>query len=108
MVRYYQSSQKMPLGGVVLMLLGGLLAAAGLALAYVYLIWYIPLVYFNICFTIILGGALGGVVHRLARAGHLRSMEGGSPAGAAGGAGHRIYAVGHVPDVGGGHDWRRH
>lgn len=73
---YYQPSNKMPLGGVLTTLLGGLLAAVPLALAYVYLTWYVPLVYFNVCFTAILGGAVGAVVHRLARRGHLRSRGG--------------------------------
>lgn len=76
MARYYQSSNKLPLGGALLTLLGGLLAGAGLALIYVYATWYIPFIYLNFCFTAILGGAVGWVVYRLARGGHLRSAGG--------------------------------
>lgn len=76
MSRYYQSSNKMPLGGVLTTLLGGLLAAAGLAVVYAFVTWYSPFVYLNFCFTVILGGGVGWVAFRLARRRHLRSTGG--------------------------------
>ncbi|MGY3088722.1 hypothetical protein ACVWYF_001762 [Hymenobacter sp. UYAg731] len=73
---YYQPSNKMPLGGVLLFLLGGAVAAAVLAFVYIYAIWYIPFVYINFFLCLGFGLVLGGVLMLLARAGKLRSPKG--------------------------------
>ena len=73
---YYQPSNKMPLGGVLLFLLGGVLAAAVLAFVYIYAIWYIPFVYINFFICLGFGLVLGGILLLLARAGKLRSPKG--------------------------------
>jgi hypothetical protein len=73
---YYQPSNKMPLGGVLLFLLGGVLAAAVLAFVYIYAIWYIPFVYINFFICLGFGLVLGGILMLLARAGKLRSPKG--------------------------------
>ena len=70
---YFQPSNKMPLGGIMLFLLGGLAAAAGLALVYIYAVWYIPFVYINFVFCAGFGLVLGGVLMLLARGGKLRN-----------------------------------
>jgi hypothetical protein len=73
---YYQPSNKMPLGGVLLVLLGGAVAAAGLALLYVYAIWYIPFVYINFFLCLGFGLLLGAALMTLVRSGKLRSPRG--------------------------------
>ena len=73
---YYQPSNKMPLGGVLLFLLGGVLAAAVLAFVYIYAIWYIPFVYINFFLCLGFGLVLGGTLMLLAKAGKLRSPTG--------------------------------
>ncbi|TPG67515.1 hypothetical protein [Hymenobacter nivis] len=73
---YYQPSNKMPLGGAGLFLLGGAAAAAVLALVYIYAIWYIPFIYINVILCGGFGLLLGVVLARLARAGKLRSPLG--------------------------------
>ncbi|MGI4884569.1 MAG: hypothetical protein ACRYFR_06380 [Janthinobacterium lividum] len=73
---YYQPSNKMPLGGAVLFLLGGAAAAAVLALVYVYAIWYIPFIYVNFVLCLGFGLLLGAGLAGLARAGKLRSPRG--------------------------------
>ena len=73
---YYQPSNKMPLGSVLLFLLGGGLAAAVLAFVYIYAIWYIPFVYINFFLCLGFGLVLGGILMLLARAGKLRSPKG--------------------------------
>lgn len=73
---YYQPSNKMPLAGVLLTLLGGAVAAAGLALLYVYAIWYIPFVYINFFICLGFGLLLGGALVLLVLRGKLRSPGG--------------------------------
>lgn len=73
---YYQPSNKMPLGGVLLFMLGGVLAAAVLAFVYIYAIWYIPFVYINFFICLGFGLILGGILSLLARGGKLRSPTG--------------------------------
>jgi len=73
---YYKPSNKMPIGGVLLFLLGGVLTSAVLALVYIYAIWYIPFVYINFFLCVGFGLVLGGVLMMLARAGKLRSPIG--------------------------------
>ena len=73
---YYQPSNKMPVGGVLLFLLGGVLAAAGLAFVYIYAIWYIPFVYINFFLCLGFGLVLGVILLLLAKAGKLRSPKG--------------------------------
>ncbi|GAA4045373.1 hypothetical protein GCM10022409_34270 [Hymenobacter glaciei] len=66
----------MPLGGILLFLLGGVLASAVLAFIYIYAIWYIPFVYINVFICLGFGLVLGGILLMLARAGKLRSPAG--------------------------------
>lgn len=73
---YYRPSHKMPLGGVLLTLLGGVLAAAVLAVVYIYAVWYIPFVYANFILCAGFGIGLGLVLALLGRAGKLRSPRG--------------------------------
>ena len=73
---YYQPSNKMPLGGVLLFLLGGVLTATILAFVYIYAIWYIPFVYINFFISLGFGLVLGGILMMLAKAGKLRSPTG--------------------------------
>jgi hypothetical protein len=73
---YYQPSNKLPIGGALLFLLGGVLTAAVLAFVYIYAIWYIPFVYINFFLCLGFGLVLGGVLMLLARAGKLRSPIG--------------------------------
>jgi hypothetical protein len=73
---YYQPSNKMPLGGALLFLLGGVLTAVLLAFVYIYAIWYIPFVYINFFLCLGFGLVLGGVLMLLAKAGKLRSPVG--------------------------------
>ena len=70
---YYQPSNKMPLGGIILFLLGGVLAAALLALVYIYAVWYIPFIYINFVLCAGFGVVLGVVLMLLGRTGKLRS-----------------------------------
>lgn len=73
---YYQPSNKMPLGGALLFVLGGVAVAAVLALVYIYAIWYIPFVYINFFLCLGFGLVLGAGLMLLARAGKLRSPKG--------------------------------
>jgi hypothetical protein len=73
---YYKPSNKMPIGGVLLFLLGGVLTSAVLAFVYIYAIWYIPFVYINFFLCLGFGLVLGGVLMLLAKAGKLRSPVG--------------------------------
>ncbi|OGX87521.1 hypothetical protein [Hymenobacter coccineus] len=73
---YHQPSNKMPLSGALLFLVGGAAAAAVLALVYIYAIWYIPFIYINVVLCGGFGLLLGVALARLARAGKLRSPRG--------------------------------
>ena len=75
---YYQPSNKMPLSGVLICLLGGVVAATVLALIYIYAIWYIPFVYINLFICLGFGFALSMVLSLLVRAGKLRNPLGAS------------------------------
>lgn len=75
MMQFYQPSNRVSGGGVLLFLLGGVAAAAVLALAYVYAVWYIPLIYVNFFATVGFGLGLGWVLSRMVRAGKLRSPK---------------------------------
>ena len=66
----------MPPAGILQFLLGGTLAAAGLALVYVYAVWYIPFIYINLIICAFFGIGLGLVLAALTRAGKLRSPRG--------------------------------
>lgn len=73
---YYQPSNKLPLGGVLLLVLGSVVAAAALAFVYIYAMWYIPFIYVNFFLCLGFGLALGWVLAALVRAGKLRSPGG--------------------------------
>lgn len=70
---YYEPSKKMPLGGIGLLLVGGVIAAAALALVYIYAVWYIPFVYVNFILCIGFGVLLGAALAQLVRLGKLRN-----------------------------------
>ena len=70
---YYQPSNKTPLGGLLLLLLGGTAVAAALALVYIYAIWYIPFIYLNVLVCLAFGFALGTALAYLVKAGKLRN-----------------------------------
>jgi hypothetical protein len=70
---YYQPSHKMPLAGILALLVGGVIAALPLALVYIYAVWYIPFVYINFFLCLGFGLVLGAVLAMLARLGKLRS-----------------------------------
>lgn len=70
---YYQPSNKMPLGGSLLLLVGGTVAAAILAVVYTYAEWYLPFVYLNFVLCLGFGFLLGGALALLVRLGKLRS-----------------------------------
>jgi hypothetical protein len=70
---YYKPSNKMPLPGILALLAGGIVAALGLALVYIYAVWYIPFVYINFFICLGFGLVLGAVLAVLVRLGKLRS-----------------------------------
>ena len=73
MSHYYQPSNRFSLGGVLLLLIAGSLAAVLLAFIYVYAVWYIPFIYINALITVGFGVILGAVLSALVRAGKIRS-----------------------------------
>lgn len=73
---YYQPSNKMPLGGVLLFLLGGVLGAAILSFIYIYAVWYIPFLYINLFICVGFGLLLGGGLILPIITGKLRSPMG--------------------------------
>ncbi len=70
---YYQPSGKMPLTGVLLLLVGGCAAAVPLSVIYVLAIRYIPFVYLNLLAVAGFGIGFGLLVAKLAAVGRLRS-----------------------------------
>jgi len=70
---YYTPSGKTPVGGLGLFIIGGLLAAWLLGIAYTYVVEYIPFIYVNFLATLGFGFALGYVLNRLSTIGRLRS-----------------------------------
>jgi hypothetical protein len=70
---YYQPSNKMPLGGALALLVGGVAAALLLAVVYIYAVWYIPFVYVNFFLCLGFGLLLGAGLAVLVRLGKLRS-----------------------------------
>ncbi|MBC8085293.1 MAG: hypothetical protein H7Z21_19010 [Hymenobacter sp.] len=73
MSHYYQPSNRFSVGGLLLLLAGGGLTAALLAVAYVYAVWYIPFIYVNFLLTVGFGLILGMVLSGLVKAGKLRN-----------------------------------
>ena len=73
MSAYYQPSHKMTATGSLLLLAGGVAAAAVLAPLYIYAVWYIPSVYLNLLVCGVFGMLLGGALASLAKIGKLRS-----------------------------------
>lgn len=70
---YYQPSGRFTTSGVILLLLGGLVAAVPLAFIYIYGVWYIPFIYLNFFFTLIFAGLLGWILQGLVQAGSIRN-----------------------------------
>ena len=70
---YYQPSNRFSVGGVLLLLCVGILAAGLLAFIYVYAVWYIPFIYINFLLTLVFGFLLGVVLAQLVRTGKLRN-----------------------------------
>lgn len=70
---HYKHSGKAPIGGILLSLVAGFVAAALLGVAYAYLIFYIPFVYINFFITIGFGALLGVAVGAAAKAGKVRN-----------------------------------
>ncbi|HLK96390.1 MAG TPA: hypothetical protein VK364_01350, partial [Hymenobacter sp.] len=73
MNHYYQPSNRFSVGGVLLLLAVGVLAAGLLAFIYVYAVWYIPFIYINFLLTLAFGFLLGVVLAQLVRTGKLRN-----------------------------------
>lgn len=48
---YYKSSGKAPIGGVLFAIIAGVCASVILAIVYIALQWFIPIVYFNFLIT---------------------------------------------------------
>src|SRR5688572_4052988 len=70
---YYRHSGMIPIGGLLLTLAGGLVVGVVGAIAYAYLLRWIPIIYLCILLPLALGGLIGFVVGLLARAGRLRN-----------------------------------
>jgi len=70
---YYTPSGRTPLVGIVLFLVGGIIAAWLLGIVYNYVVEYIPFIYLKFLATIFFGIALGFACARLAKTGKLRS-----------------------------------
>ncbi|MDX1516380.1 MAG: hypothetical protein R3288_06040 [Woeseiaceae bacterium] len=73
---HYQHSGKMPLGGLLLTMIGGAAAALLLAVIYGFLIFWSPFVYINFFITLGFGVGLGMAVGGLAKLGKLRNPGG--------------------------------
>jgi len=70
---HYQHSGKAPIGGVLLTLIGGLIAGALLGAIYGFLIFWSPFVYINAFITFGLGVALATAVGSLGKLGKMRN-----------------------------------
>ncbi len=70
---HYQHSGKAPLGGILLTMVGGLVAGVALGAIYGFLIYWSPFVYINAFITIGCGIALGVAVGGLAKIGKIRN-----------------------------------
>ncbi len=71
---HYQHSGKAPIGGLLLTLVGGLIAGVFLGAVYGFLIYWSPFVYINAFITLGCGVALGASVGALAKAGKIRNL----------------------------------
>ena len=70
---HYEHSGKAPLGGILLTLIGGLVAAAVLGAVYGFLIYWSPFVYINAFITLGFGFCLAVSVGGLAKVGKIRN-----------------------------------
>ena len=70
---YYRHSGMIPISGLVITLVGGLTVGVVGAIAYAYLVRWIPILYLRVLLPVALGALIGFVVGRLARAGRLRN-----------------------------------
>lgn len=70
---YYKSSGKAPIGGVLFAIVAGLCASVILAIVYIALQWFIPLVYFNFLITFGLAYGLFYVIDVLLKIGKVRN-----------------------------------
>jgi len=70
---YYKPSGKTPVGGIVIFLAGGIIAAWILGIVYTYVVEYIPFVTIRVIATIFFGVLLGVMFSPLSKIGKLRS-----------------------------------
>lgn len=70
---HYEHSGKAPLGGILLTLIGGIIAGIALGAAYGFLIYWSPFVYINALITLACGVGLAMSVGGLAKVGKIRN-----------------------------------
>lgn len=70
---YYKSSGKAPIVGVISTILAGIAVSVVLAIVYIALQWFIPIVYFNFLITFGLGFAIFYVMDFLYKSGKIRN-----------------------------------
>ncbi len=71
---HYQHSGKAPVGGILLTLVGGLVAGVALGAVYGFLIYWSPFVYINAFITLGFGIGIGAAVGSLAKVGKIRNL----------------------------------
>ncbi|UIR55547.1 hypothetical protein LZQ00_14905 [Sphingobacterium sp. SRCM116780] len=72
---YYKSSGKAPIGGVLSAIIAGLSVSVVLAIVYIALQWFIPIVYFNFLITLGLAFAVFYVIDFLCKTGKVRNRS---------------------------------
>lgn len=73
--QYYQSSDKFESSGLFLIIMFGLISSVGLGIIYGYIIYYLPIVYFNVICTFLLGGFIGYFVSLGGKKGKIRNAK---------------------------------